>query len=212
MTAPESLFITLQRRMERGLTRLNDINLVVGLGLKPESDRLAEAIGVPLPSQTLDIRGVGQRLWDLLHKYPGEMQARFALVCAEALLVSMPPALMEHCRAILPYAYGHMSAPLHPLFDLHPLRAKLNEPWEQWLSEGRNQGNVAYETLRDQETCFCGFGLCITAVTEWTSSGSGFLITDPAQLSQYASYADEATFWRVMRRDFIPWLLGGPLP
>lgn len=202
----------LQARTQRGLTTMQRMELAIAIGTMPESARLAEILGRTLPESRDTIRGLGKFLFDTnLFKGP-ESYARFALVCAEALMPSIPPALRVKCDDLRMRAYARIAAPRHTSFDLDQLRATngLREDWTDWLSNVSM--SLEHEQRSRESMAYMGFGLTMTCVSEWLSPRSGFMITDPSQLAGYADYGDHQIFWEVLRRDFIPWLIGGPLP
>jgi len=202
----------LQARTQQGLTTTKRVELAIAIGTMPESARLAEILGHPLPTSRDTIRGLGKFLFDTNLFLGSESYARFALVCAEALMPSIPPALRVKCADLLVRAYARIAAPRHASFDLDQLRATngLREDWSDWLSNVSM--SLEHKQRSKESMAYMGFGLTMTCVSEWLSHRPGFRITDPSQLAGYADGGDHQIFWEVLRRDFIPWLIGGSLP
>lgn len=205
----------LGRRLKRGQTTSKRIQLAAGLNINPISATVAEFIDtqadikMPVICEP-SIKSVGKYVFE--SQISPECTSRFALVCAETLFSQIPLRLRTRCRHVLTLAYAYMSVPTQRVLAdaLHRRRERLHQPWHSWLESSESRT----EEGRRASQAYCGFGICITAVQENmdVSTGGRFMITDSMQEADWAVCGDEQVFWETMRSDFVPWLIGGPLP
>lgn len=193
----------LNDRIRLKQTNLKKLLLAAALGDEEARAFLTRETAVQVPDKDLGLRELGQVALEC--STPTWM--RLALVCAEAQFKLLPGCLKRGCREMIDQAHACLAVPSDDerIKRLRRLRCKVGDKHVWWLGN-RYDGS---EKARREAEVFMGIGLGITCVLENLGKRTAFLIATPDLILQYVdTNRAHAQFFRLAKRDFIPWLKG----